>query len=325
MTHMTMVEAICDGLRMALQQDSSVLVLGQDVGKNGGVFRATEGLWQEFGDKRVIDTPLAESAMVGSALGLAISGLKPVVEIQFMGFIYPAFEQIVSHLARFHTRTQGKYTASIVIRAPLGGGVRAPELHSESTESLFAHIPGLKIAIPSTPIDAKGLLLTAIADPNPVLFLEPIRLYRSIREQVPEGIYQISFGKARIVHVGNDLTLIAWGSMIHLAHKVAVMAAEQGIFCEVIDLRTLNPLDRKTILQSVQKTGRAIIVHEAPKTAGFGAELAAFIQEQAFLYLKAPVQRVAGYDVPVPMSALEDVFLPNEERIMQAVQNVISF
>lgn len=325
MAQMTMVEAICDALRIALESDPSVLILGEDVGKNGGVFRATDGLWEKFGDHRVIDTPLAESAIIGTSIGLCINGFKPVAEIQFMGFIYPAFEQIVSHLARFRTRTQGNVSPSLVIRVPVGGGVSAPELHSESTESLFAHIPGLKVVMPSTPTDAKGMLLAAIADPNPVIFLEPIKMYRWMRESVLDEAYIIPLGKARTIKTGKDVTLLTWGSMTPIVQKAAFQMEKVGISCEVIDLRTLVPLDEESIFRSVKKTGRAVIVHEAPRTVGFGAEISALIQEHLFLYLQAPILRVTGYDVPVPMAALEKHFLPNEERVITAIQKVLQF
>ncbi len=325
MRQLTMVQAICDGLRVALEQDPSVLVLGEDVGKNGGVFRATEGLWNEFGDERVIDTPLAEAGIIGTSIGLAVNGFKPVAEIQFMGFIYPAFEQIVTHAARLRTRTQGAFPASLVIRAPYGGGIRAPELHCDSTESLFVHIPGLKVVTPSTPRDAKGLLLAAIQDPDPVIYLEPMKLYRSIKEEVPEGWYEVPIGKARKVREGEDITLIAWGTMVPVAEKAAKELEKKGVTSDLIDLRSLYPLDEETIIESVKKTGRAVIVHEAPKTAGLGAELTALINEHAFLYLEAPVMRVTGYDAPVPMFALEDDFRPSEDRVSEAVQQALSF
>lgn len=325
MAKMTMVEAIRDALHIALKQDPTVLVMGQDVGKNGGVFRATEGLWEKFGDERVIDTPLAESAIIGSAIGLCINGFKPIAEIQFMGFIYPAFEQIASHLARFHTRTQGRIKTSMVIRVPIGGGVSAPELHSESTESLFTHLPGLKVVVPSHPADAKGMLLRSIADPNPVLFLEPIKMYRWHREFVPEQAYEVPFGKARILKTGEEVTLITWGSMTPMVVKVASMAEEKGYSCEVIDLRSLIPLDIKSIQHSVKKTGRAMIIHEAPKTSGFGAEIAALLQEKLFFYLQAPILRVTGFDTPVPMAAHEPYFLPNQERIFDALRKVLEY
>lgn len=325
MAQLTMVEAICNALHIALEQDSSVLILGEDVGKNGGVFRATDGLWEKFGDDRVIDTPLAEAAIIGTSIGLCINGFKPVAEIQFMSFIYPAFEQIVSHLARFRTRTQGNFSSSLVIRVPVGGGVSAPELHSDSTESLFAHIPGLKVVMPSTPVDAKGMLLAAIADPDPVLFLEPIKMYRWCRETVPEEPFQIPLGKARIIQAGEDVSLITWGAMTAIVQQAASIMAEMGKSCEVIDLRSLVPLDVHTLFQSVKKTGRAIIIHEAPQTVGFGAELSALIQENCFFYLQAPTLRVTGYDTPVPMSALENDFLPCVDRIVMTIKKALTY
>ncbi|PTM59821.1 alpha-ketoacid dehydrogenase subunit beta [Desmospora activa] len=325
MAELTMIQAICDGLATALRQDKRVVVLGEDVGKNGGVFRATEGLWQEFGDERVIDTPLAEASIVGAAIGMAINGMRPVAEIQFMGFIYPAFEQIVSHAARLRTRTQGQYSASIVVRAPYGGGIRAPELHSDSTESLFVHIPGLKVVVPSTPADAKGMLLAAIRDPDPVIYLEPMKLYRSTRQQVRQEAYVIPLGQARQVREGEALTVLAWGAMVPLVEQAAERWAQRGVSWDVLDLRSLYPLDEEAILSSVRKTGRVLIVHEAPKTGGLGAELTALINEHAFLWLEAPITRVTGYDVPVPMFALEDDFRPNQERIDRAVEKVLAF
>jgi 2-oxoisovalerate dehydrogenase E1 component beta subunit len=321
----TMVQAICDGLKVALENDPRVILLGEDIGKNGGVFRATEGLWELFGEERVMDTPLAEAGIIGSSIGLAVGGFRPVAEVQFMGFIYPAMEQLVTHAARLRTRTQGRYPASMVVRVPYGGGIRAPELHSDSTESLFVHIPGLKVVTPSTPKDAKGLLLSAIEDPDPVLFLEPMQLYRSVKEEVPEGWYEVPIGQARKVTDGEDVTLIAWGTMVPVAKKAAEAAKKEGISCDLIDLRSLSPLDEETIIHSVKNTGRVVIVHEAPRTAGVGAELTALINEQAFLYLEAPVTRVTGYDVPVPMYALEDDFRPDVKRVYQSICQVVSY
>lgn len=321
----TMVQAICDALKVALENDPRVILLGEDIGKNGGVFRATEGLWELFGEERVMDTPLAEAGIIGSSIGLAVGGFRPVAEVQFMGFIYPAMEQLVTHAARLRTRTQGRYPASMVVRAPYGGGIRAPELHSDSTESLFVHIPGLKVVTPSTPKDAKGLLLAAIEDPDPVLFLEPMQLYRSVKEEVPEGWYEVPIGQARKVTDGEDVTLIAWGTMVPVAKKAAEAAKKEGISCDLIDLRSLSPLDEETIIHSVKNTGRVVIVHEAPRTAGVGAELTALINEQAFLYLEAPVTRVTGYDVPVPMYALEDDFRPDVKRVYQSICQVVSY
>ncbi|GGE08168.1 2-oxoisovalerate dehydrogenase subunit beta [Marinithermofilum abyssi] len=321
----TLIQGIHDGMREALRQDLRVVVLGEDVGKNGGVFRATEGLWQEFGEERVMDTPLAEAGIVGAAIGMAVNGLRPIAEIQFMGFIYPAFEQIVTHAARLRTRTQGQHPASLVIRAPYGGGIRAPELHSDSTESLFVHIPGLKVVVPSTPADAKGLLLAAVKDPDPVIYLEPMQIYRSVKGEVPDGWHEVPLGKARVLREGEDVTLITWGAMVPLAEKCAQAWAGRGISCEVIDVRSLYPLDEETIIASVKKTGRVVIVHEAPKTAGLGAELTALINEQAFLWLEAPITRVTGFDVPVPMFALENAFRPDQERVDRAISYVTSF
>jgi 2-oxoisovalerate dehydrogenase E1 component beta subunit len=325
MAQLTLIQAINDAMRIALERDPSVVILGEDVGKNGGVFRATEGLWKRFGDDRVIDTPLAEAGIVGTAIGMAVNGLRPIVEIQFLSFSYPGFEQIVSHAARLRTRTQGMFPATMVIRAPYGGGIRAPELHSDSTEALFVHTPGLKVVVPSTPYDAKGLLLASISDPDPVLFLEPMKLYRSVREEVPETAYEVPIGQARVVREGEDVTLLAWGAMVPVAIAAADEWAEKGVSCEVIDVRSLYPLDEETLVTSVKKTGRAVIVHEAPRTAGVGAELAALLQEQAFLWLEAPIARVTGYDVPVPMFALEDAFRPDAQRVSEAVRQVIAF
>jgi len=325
MAQFTLIQAINDAMRLALERDPGVVILGEDVGKNGGVFRATEGLWERFGDDRVIDTPLAEAGIVGTAIGMAVNGLRPIVEIQFLGFAYPGFEQIVSHAARLRTRTQGMFPASMVIRAPYGGGIRAPELHSDSTEALFVHTPGLKVVVPSTPYDAKGLLLAAISDPDPVLFLEPMKLYRAVREEVPEEAYEVPIGQARVVREGEDVTLLAWGAMVPVAIAAAEEWTQKGVSCEVIDVRSLYPLDEETLVASVKKTGRAVIVHEAPRTVGMGAELAALLQEQAFLWLEAPIVRVTGYDVPVPMFALEDAFRPDAYRVSEAVRQVIAF
>jgi pyruvate dehydrogenase E1 component beta subunit len=306
-------------------RDDKVIVLGEDVGVDGGVFRATDGLQKKYGDHRVIDTPLAESGIVGTSIGMAIQGLKPVCEIQFDGFTYPALDQLFSHAARIRNRTRGKLTCPLVLRFPFGGGIRALEHHNESPESYFVHTPGLKVVIPSNPYDAKGLLIAAIRDPDPVIFMEPKRIYRAIRDEVPEGAYTVEIGKANILREGTDLTLISWGAMVREAMKAADIAAAQGVRVEVIDVRTLNPCDWDTILTSVQKTGRAIVVHEAPHTLGFGAEIAARIQEKLLLYLKAPVQRVTGYDTPFPYFKLEDAYLPNPERIGKAIEQVMKF
>lgn len=325
MSEITMVQAICDGLKLALESDPRIIILGEDVGKNGGVFRVTDGLWEMFGNERVIDTPLAESGIIGTSIGLAVNGFRPIAEVQFMGFVYPAMEQIVSHVARLRTRTQGTSPASLVVRIPYGGGIRAPELHSDSTESLFVHVPGLKVVTPSTPKEAKGLLLSAIQDPDPVLFLEPMQLYRSRREEVPAEWFEIPIGQARKVLEGDDVTLISWGSMVPVAEKAAGEWEKKGVSCDLLDLRSLSPLDEETIVASAKKTGRVVIVHEAPRTAGLGAELTALINEHAFLYLEAPITRVTGYDAPVPMYALEDNYRPDLQRISESIQRVVSF
>jgi pyruvate dehydrogenase E1 component beta subunit len=325
MAKLNIVEAVRDALDVEMGRDDKVIVLGEDVGVDGGVFRATDGLQKKYGDRRVIDTPLAESGIVGTSIGMAIQGLKPVCEIQFDGFTYPAFDQMFSHAARIRNRTRGKITCPLVLRFPYGGGIRALEHHNESPESYFLHTPGLKVVIPSNPYDTKGLLISAIRDPDPVVFMEPKRIYRAIRDEVPEGAYTVEIGKANILREGTDLTLISWGAMVRETQKAADAAAAQGIRAEVIDVRTLNPCDWDTILASVQKTGRAIVVHEAPHTLGFGAEIAARIQEKLLLYLKAPVQRVTGYDTPFPYFKLEYAYLPNPERIGKSIEQVMKF
>lgn len=325
MAKLTIVEAVRDALDVEMGRDDKIIVLGEDVGVDGGVFRATDGLQKKYGDHRVIDTPLAESGIVGTSIGMAIQGLKPVCEIQFDGFTYPAYDQLFSHAARIRNRTRGKLTCPFVLRFPYGGGIRALEHHNESPESYFVHTPGLKVVIPSNPYDTKGLLIAAIRDPDPVIFMEPKRIYRAIRDEVPEGAYTVEIGKANVLREGTDLTLISWGAMVRETQKAADAAAAQGVRAEVIDVRTLNPCDWDTILASVQKTGRAIVVHEAPHTLGFGAEIAARIQEKLLLYLKAPVQRVTGYDTPFPYFKLEDAYLPNPERIGRAIEQVMKF
>lgn len=322
----TIVGAITDALRMALQQDERVMILGEDVGTNGGVFRATEGLQDEFGEARVMDTPLAESAIIGASVGLAVNGMIPIAEIQFLAFIYPAYEQLVSHVSRIRMRSQGRFTAPLVVRAPYGGGIRAPELHCDSPEVIFAHVPGLKVVVPSTPYDAKGLLLAAIADPDPVLFFEPMRIYRSFREEVPKEYYTVPIGKARIVQSGTDCSLFAWGAMVPVAMQGAELVSKQhGLSIEVIDLRTLSPLDREAIAASVIKTGRAVVLHEAPRNAGFGAEIVATINDLALDALMAPVVRVTGYDTPYPLFALEDAYMPDALRVMEGIMQAIQY
>ena len=320
MPKLNMVQAINLALKEEMQRDKNVVLLGEDVGKDGGVFRITEGLIDEFGAERVIDTPLAESVIAGAAIGMALYGLKPVAEIQFMGFIYPAIDQIFSHASRIRSRSRGRFTCPLVIRAPYGAGIKAPELHSESSEALFCHMPGIKVIVPSSPYNAKGLLISSIRDPDPVIFLESTRLYRSIKEEVPEGEYTIPLGKARVVREGSAVTLLAWGSMLH-----RTLQAIEDIDAEVIDLMTLKPFDEETILKSVKKTGRVVIVHEAPKTCGFGAELSATIAEDAMLYLKSPIIRVTGYDVVLPLPKLEDYYIPTAARIKKAIEEVMKY
>ncbi|MBC5635482.1 alpha-ketoacid dehydrogenase subunit beta [Ornithinibacillus sp. BX22] len=322
---MTMIQAINEGMRAVLEQDEMCLILGEDVGKNGGVFRATDGLQEAFGIDRVIDTPLSESGIIGTSVGLAVNGFKPIAEIQFMGFIYPAYDQIMTHVSRIRSRTMGRYSVPMVIRAPYGAGVRAPEIHSDSTESLFTHMPGLKVVCPATPYDAKGLLIAAVEDPDPVLYMEPMHSYRSFREEVPVASYTVEIGKGKKRIEGNDVTLITWGAMVPLVEKVVKQVGGDGISCEVLDLRTLYPLDEALIAESVQKTGRAVVIHEAPRTGGLGNDIVSIINDTAFLYLKAPVERVTGFDVPVPFFSLENHYLPTPERITKAIEKVIHF
>jgi len=323
--NLTLVQAVRDGLEAEMRRDDDVIVLGEDVGKNGGVFRATEGLYETFGEDRVIDTPLAESAIVGTSIGMAAYGLRPVPEIQFMGFIYPAFDQIVSHAARIRSRSRGRFTCPMVVRAPYGGGIRAPEHHSESTEAFFVHEPGLKVVVPSTPADTKGLLASAIRDPDPVIFLEPKLIYRAFREEVPTDDHTVPLGEAAVRREGSDVSVYTWGAMTRPTMEAAETLAPEGIDCEVIDLRTLSPLDRETIVASFEKTGRAAVVHEAPKTGGLGAELTAILQEEALLYQEAPVGRITGFDAPVPLYALEDHYLPSPTRIEEGIREVVAF
>ena len=324
MPTMNIIQAVNDALRLEMTREATVVVLGEDVGKFGGVFRATSGLYDEFGPDRVIDTPLAEGGIIGTAIGMALYGLRPVPEIQFADFIYPAFDQIVNELAKFRYRSGGQYPCPVVIRTPVGGGIRGGHYHSQSPEALFIHTPGLKVVAPATPYDAKGLLLAALRQNDPVLFLEPKRIYRAARGDVPEADYTIELGKANVVRSGEHCTLIAYGSMTSIAEEAATKAAEEGISCEVVDLRTLSPFDIDTLVQSVTKTGRAVVVHEAPRTCGFGAELSASISERAMEYLEAPIQRVAGFDTPFPYT-LEFEYLPNADRILAAVRDTLNW
>ncbi|MEX2624178.1 MAG: alpha-ketoacid dehydrogenase subunit beta [Acidimicrobiia bacterium] len=318
-----MAQALTDALDLALAKDHTVLVIGEDVARTGGVFRITDGLLQRYGDDRVIDTPVAESAIIGVSLGMAIAGMRPVAELQFMGFSYPAFDQIVNHVARIRNRSRHRFTAAMVIRIPFGGGIGAAEHHSESMESIYAHTPGLKVLIPSTPYDAKGLLLAAIEDPDPVIFCEPIRLYRAVKEEVPDGWYTVPIGEARVERSGTDVTLITWGAMTKETRGAADLLATEGVEAEVIDLRSLVPLDRKTLVGSVVKTGRAVVVHEAPRTAGFGAEVAAVLAEECLYELTAPVERVTGWDTVFPLKRGEHLYLPSVERIAAAVRRTL--
>lgn len=325
MAKRNMVEAINRGLMEEMERDPSVVVLGEDVGKEGGVFRVTEGLQAKFGPERVVDTPLAESAIVGTAFGLAVKGLRPVAEIQFEGFLAPAMDQIMSHISRIRTRSRGRFTCPMVIRSPWGGGIRAPEHHSDSPEAIFAHTPGIKVVIPSTPYDAKGLIVSAIRDPDPVLFFEPKRIYRAIKEEVPDGEYTVPIGQAKVIREGSDITVISWGAMLREVLRVAEMIDKEGVKLEVIDLRTISPMDETTFLESVRKTGRAVVVHEAPRTCGVGAEIIARINEKALLSLAAPVERITGFDTVVPLMKLETHYLPSPERILRGIRKVMAF
>ncbi|WML48144.1 alpha-ketoacid dehydrogenase subunit beta [Neobacillus sp. PS3-34] len=322
---LTFVQAINDALGFMLEENPNVILMGEDIGKNGGVFRATDGLQSRYGETRVMDTPLSEAGFIGAAIGMAVNGFIPVTEIQFLGFIYPAYEQIMTHASRLRMRTMGHFTVPMVIRAPYGAGVRAPEIHCDSTEAIFTHMPGIKVVCPSSPADAKGLLIAAIEDPDPVLFLEPMRLYRSVKEEVPDGIYTVEIGKGKKLLEGDDVTVITWGAMVPIAMKAAEEMKTRGTSCEVIDLRTLYPLDRDMISESVQKTGRTVIVHEAHATGGVGNDVIAIINDTSFLYQKAPVERVAGFDAPVPYFGFEDHYLPTAKRVIHAIEKVIRF
>jgi pyruvate dehydrogenase E1 component beta subunit len=324
MPQMTMVQAIQDALRVALREDPTVVLLGEDVGRNGGVFRVTEGLQAEFGEERVTDTPLAENGIVGTAIGMAIGGLRPVAEIQFVDFIYPAFDQIVSELAKLRWRSNGQYSAPVIVRSPYGGGIKGGLYHSQSPEAYFCHTPGLTVVIPSTPSDAKGLLLSALAGEDPVIFLEPKRLYRAVKEDVPEGMHRVPIGSARIARGGEHVTVLCYGAMVPVAIEAAEQVAAGGTSAEVVDLRTLSPLDSETMLASVRRTGRVVVLHEAPRTCGYGAELSALIAEKALTSLLAPIARVTGYDTPFPYT-LEHSYLPDATRVVRAIEHVMSY
>lgn len=325
MVELTMVEAINAALRHALETDDRVVVFGEDVGLDGGVFRVTDGLCQRFGKARVRDTPLSEALIAGMAVGAAAQGLRPVAEIQFMGFLYPAIDQLVNHASRLRTRTRGRLSCPMVLRAPYGGGVRAPEHHSESTEAMLAHIPGLRVVVPSSPAHAYGLLLSAIADPDPVVFLEPKRLYRAFRVEVDVNGTGTPLDASFVLREGSDLTIVTWGAMTLESMKVADDLAADGIGCEVIDVATLSPLDPRTILSSIEKTGRCVVVHEAACTGGYGGEIASRIVEHGLLSLLAPVRRVTGYDTVMPLPRTEHLYMPSTERITAAAREVLDY
>jgi pyruvate dehydrogenase E1 component beta subunit len=323
---MNNVQAVNDALMYEMGKDDSVMMIGEDVGREGGVFRATTGLQEKYGRARVIDTPLSENGIVGTAIGLALNGMKPVCEIQFSGFVYSAYEELVSHASRYRQRTLGRFHVPLVVRMPFGGGVKALEHHSESYETIFIHEPGLKVVAPSTPKDMKGLLISSIRDPDPVIFLEHIRLYRSFREGVPDGEFTLPLGKARIAQPGKDLTIVTWGAMVNVSLEAAKKLKESdGVEAEVIDLRTLKPLDEDAILSSVKKTGRLVVVEESHKILGLASDISAIVNEKAILSLKGPIVRVAGYDIKFPLFKLEDQYLPDPARVMLAAREVMSY
>jgi pyruvate dehydrogenase E1 component beta subunit len=322
---LNLVQAVNEALDQAMAKDERVMILGEDVGRNGGVFRATDGLWKKYGEARVVDTPLAEIGIMGGAIGLAVNGLRPVAEIQFDGFMPAVFDQVVCHLGRIRSRSRGRLSVPLVLRAPHGGLIHAPEHHSESPEAYFCHTPGIKVVIPSNPYDAKGLLLAAIEDPDPVIFFEPKLLYRSSRGEVPVDAYTVPLGKARVTREGTELTIITWGAMVHTCLKAADALQAQGRSIEVLDLRTLAPLDIDAILASVAKTGRALIAHEAPNSGSWAAEIAALISERALLKLLAPVKRVGGWDIRMPLFRLEKYYIPDADRVRLAAEEALSF
>jgi len=325
MAVMNIVQAVNSALDAKLADDENVLVFGEDAGFEGGVFRVTDGLQKKYGDKRVFDTPLAESVIIGAGVGMAANGLRPVCEMQFSGFMYPAFNQIISHVARMRLRSRGTYSVPMVIRAPYGGGIRALEHHSESIEAIYGHIPGLKVVIPSTPYDAKGLLISAIEDNDPVIFLEPKKIYRAIKQEVPEELYRIKIGKAKVLQEGTQLTVVAYGAMIRTVQQALQQAKKEGLSIELIDLRTIYPLDKETVMDSVKKTGRLLVVHEAVKKFGVAAELMALANEEAFLHLEAPPARVTGFDTVVPLPKGEDFYFPTADRIYEAIRKTVEF
>ena len=324
MPKLDLVGAINLTLAQEMAADERVMLLGEDVGLNGGVFRVTDGLQARFGSQRVVDTPLSESGIIGTSIGLAMAGQRPIPEIQFEGFLGPAYDQIVNQAARCRSRTRGAFTCPLTIRVPIGGGIHAPELHSDSPEAIYAHTPGLKVVMPSRPYDAKGLLLSSIRDPDPVIFFEPKRVYRSFREEVPEEEYTIPIGRAKVLSEGTSVTVITWGAMVFDC-LAAMDELPEEVSVDLIDLRTIYPVDIETIVESVRKTGRAVVVHEAPKTAGFGAEISAIIQEHCLLYLEAPVQRVTGFDTVMPYYKLEKEYLPDAARITRSIQDCLAY
>jgi len=323
MAKLAMVEAITQAMAYELEHDPSVVVLGEDVGVNGGVFRATNGLQQRFGKERVMDTPLAEALIAGMSIGMAAMGMKPVAEIQFSGFIYPTVDQMINHAGRLRTRTRGRLHVPMVLRAPSGGGIHAPEHHSESNEALFAHMPGLRTVMPSSPSRAYGLLLASIRDPDPVVFLEPTRLYRMNKQEVEDNGEALPLDTCFVLREGEDVTLVSWGAMLHETLQAAANLAGDGVNCEVIDLATISPIDFETILESVGKTGRLVIIHEAPKNCGVGAEVAATVAEKVIYSLKAPIERVTGYDIPMPLFKLEHDYMPSVERVIKGIRKVL--
>ncbi|MHB8632662.1 MAG: alpha-ketoacid dehydrogenase subunit beta [Thermoplasmatota archaeon] len=324
MPTMTLIQAVNHTLDQAMARDENVCLLGEDIGKNGGVFRATDGLWTKYGDARVLDTPLNESLIIGGAIGMALYGLRPVPEIQFQDFIFPGFDQLVSEAAKIRYRSGGQYNVPMVVRTPYGGGIRGGHYHSQSGEAYFAHTPGLTVVIPSTPYDTKGLLHASIASNDPVIFMEPKKIYRAAKGDVPEDYYTVPIGKAKVVRPGDDVTVVSYGAMLPLCEAAATAAQESKVSCEVIDLRTINPWDRQTVLASVRKTGRVVVVNEAPLTGGFASEVSATIAEHALEYLEAPIRRVTGYDTPFPYT-LENLYLPNANKIVAAIEEVVNF
>jgi len=324
MAKLDLVAAINQALAQEMEADERVMLLGEDIGLNGGVFRVTDGLQKRFGPDRVVDSPLSESGIIGTSIGLAMAGMRPVPELQFEGFMGPAYDQIVNQAARCRSRTRGAFTCPLTIRVPVGGGIHAPELHSDSPEAVYVHTPGLKVVMPSRPYDAKGLLISAIRDPDPVIFFEPKRVYRAIKEEVPEESYTLPLGKAQVISEGSDLTMISWGAMVSVCLAALDQMPEEASV-ELIDLQTLSPLDVETITKSVCKTGRAVVVHEAPKTAGLGAEISTLIQEHCFLSLEAPVQRITGFDTSMPYYKLEKQYLPDEDRIISGVRDCLAY